>query len=602
MMSREYKNLLLSFRKDELKKEKYITVIDEIVDSRDKNNHPTVSFILVAYNEGDFFVRCIQSIVEQKTDKNFEIIVVDNGLDDNTVNKVKKYNLLYIKTKENIGPSSGRNIAAIHARGPLLASIDSDGYIADGYVDAAVDVMRNEKIIAVRGKVLPIDDNPIIKAKPKHYDLGEKKCVSLIDTEGNLIIRKKDYLSVGGMEDGLYGHEGAVLSYRMIEFYGYDFKQFYYSPALILYHDYQNSFASVREKMMRYQLLHYKIQLQYPFFQKMINQYTALRGDIKERKSFFNIWRNIQGKIVNKKVRKMQTAEMQNRFVKRKAKKINNKDTHNFTVVITCYNLGQYIQKAVDSILAQTLENIEIIIVDDKSTDEMTIGILKQLEKNVKVKYLNKNCGVSCARNEGITSAKSEYILCLDADDTIETTYLEKAKNIFDADKNVGIVSCGLKTVGDEHWEWIPDDKLQVQNMLASSPLPTASCFRKKLSVQAGMYDTKLRGYEDWNHWISIAKQGCNVRVIPEVLFFYLTRSNSKVKTSNKNVRHLVGKIIKNHKELYSEYYEEIIIDKHEELIKLRSQMKLITGFWIVRVMKKVWKVLKRIKDKYIEK
>ncbi len=267
--------------------------------------------------------------------------------------------------------------------------------------------------------------------------------------------------------------------------------------------------------------------------------------------------------------------------------KIITEEDGSFSVVVPCYNLGKLLPKAINSVLSQTLKNVEMIVVDDASTDEQTKRILKDVEQDVNIIYLKENKGVANARNIGIKKAQSEYILCLDADDTIESTYLEKAKNIFDADKNVGIVSCGLQSVGGSNEKFISKDKISVKDALVNSPVHTASCFRKEAHDQCGGYDIKLRGYEDWNHWIDIMKNNWTVRVIPEYLFNYYVRPNSKVNTSNKNAFELVSKIIENHKDLYDKNFAYVIAKKHAEWAKVISvsREKSVNYNWKTKII-----------------
>ena len=87
------------------------------------------------------------------------------------------------------------------------------------------------------------------------------------------------------------------------------------------------------------------------------------------------------------------------------------------SVVIPCYNSGVFIEKAINSVKKQTYNNIEIIVVNDGSTDPYTLNYLKKI-KNITL-INQKNKGLSNARNVGIKKAKGQYILPLDADDWI---------------------------------------------------------------------------------------------------------------------------------------------------------------------------------------
>lgn len=245
----------------------------------------------------------------------------------------------------------------------------------------------------------------------------------------------------------------------------------------------------------------------------------------------------------------------------------------NFSVIIPCYNLGALIDKAIDSVLAQDLEGVEVIVVDDNSNDEATKQKIQELRKNAfcKVIELDVNLGVSAARNRGIELSGAPYIMCLDADDYIEPTYLRKAKEIFDNNKKVGIVSCHVQCFGSNNNQWELPSHINIEDALVDSPVHTASCFRREAHENSGGYDVNLRGYEDWDHWIRIIKHEWELRVIPEKLFNYYIRPNSKVKTSNKNALDLVSKIIENHKDLYEKYFPFVISKKHLIIATLRG-------------------------------
>lgn len=98
---------------------------------------------------------------------------------------------------------------------------------------------------------------------------------------------------------------------------------------------------------------------------------------------------------------------------------------HKFSLIIPAYNVEKYIKKCLDSVLNQTYNNYEIIIVNDGSTDN-TSKILESYKSNKKIKIINQeNKGLSNARNTGVSNAKGDYILFIDSDDFIEKELLE---------------------------------------------------------------------------------------------------------------------------------------------------------------------------------
>ena len=107
--------------------------------------------------------------------------------------------------------------------------------------------------------------------------------------------------------------------------------------------------------------------------------------------------------------------------------KMNMVDCPKVTVIIPCYNMGQYIDEAVDSVFAQTMQNFEIIIVDDGSTDQATTQLLSNYHRpNTRV-LVTENQGLAAARNHAIRHANGEYLCALDSDDKLHPTYFEHA-------------------------------------------------------------------------------------------------------------------------------------------------------------------------------
>ena len=114
------------------------------------------------------------------------------------------------------------------------------------------------------------------------------------------------------------------------------------------------------------------------------------------------------------------------------------------TVVIPCHNDGKFIDEAVDSVLCQTFQDFEIIIINDGSTDEFTNELLKTYSKPKTKVFTILNQGPSIARNIAIEKAKGRYILPLDADDRIFPNYLEKAFKIIEANSRWIVLSKGI--------------------------------------------------------------------------------------------------------------------------------------------------------------
>jgi len=164
------------------------------------------------------------------------------------------------------------------------------------------------------------------------------------------------------------------------------------------------------------------------------------------------------------------------------------------SVVIPCFNYGQYVLEAVDSVLVSDLRDLEIIVVDDGSTDQATIEILNKLDRSRTRVIRQANAGQAAARNAGIRASRGRYILCLDADDAIAPDYLSKAFLILEADPRLGFVYSHLQVFGDENFVWHKPDYNFFQ-LLWENHVPTAAVFRKEAWGQVGGYK------RNWTAW-----------------------------------------------------------------------------------------------------
>lgn len=245
------------------------------------------------------------------------------------------------------------------------------------------------------------------------------------------------------------------------------------------------------------------------------------------------------------------------------------------SVVVPCFNDGEYLKEAINSVLNSTYKNVEIIIVNDGSVDN-TEQIGLQLEKEFEnIKYwLQDNSGPAVARNKGIELAMGEYILPLDADDKISNFYIHEAVEILENNKNTKVVYSEAEFFGNKKGKWeLPrysPDLLARENMIFCSAL----C-RKKDIVSCGGYSEEMTwGWEDWEFWISMLKDGGEVYKIPKICFYYRIKDNSRRKGTNKIAKKKTIIFINNK-------HKEFIHSKLNGPLRYnRTQSKLINSIW----------------------
>ncbi len=197
------------------------------------------------------------------------------------------------------------------------------------------------------------------------------------------------------------------------------------------------------------------------------------------------------------------------------------------SVIIPAYNYGRFLRDAIDSALAQTCPALEVIVVDDGSTDD-TPQILNSYGHRIVV-IRQENLGTSSARNAGIAAARGEYVSFLDSDDIWRPRKLECDAARFALDPTLGMVHCGVETfdhagrtlsvslTGLEGW--IAPDLLRLDRDVITAPGSNLTV-RKAVAEEVGGYDPGLLQAEDWDFCYRIA---CRYRAgfVPEVLVRY---------------------------------------------------------------------------------
>jgi len=162
--------------------------------------------------------------------------------------------------------------------------------------------------------------------------------------------------------------------------------------------------------------------------------------------------------------------------------------------------MGEYLSEAVESVLAQTYRDFEIIIIDDASNDKETVKLLEQYSHPmIHVIRNSQNMGVAAARNQGILLAKGEFILPLDADDYIAETYFEKAIKLFSKRPDIGIIYCNAEFFGEKSGPWnLPSFSLT--RMLIENLIFSAAFFKKSdWQRSVGYRSVMSAGWEDWD-------------------------------------------------------------------------------------------------------
>jgi glycosyltransferase involved in cell wall biosynthesis len=219
-------------------------------------------------------------------------------------------------------------------------------------------------------------------------------------------------------------------------------------------------------------------------------------------------------------------------FVLRRGVKINYFDSEPLeigqplvSVVIPCFNYGVYVAEAIDSVLSQTLSNVEIIVVDGGSTDCVTLEILAKLSRpRTRVIFQSGQSYVGANRNYGILHATGRYICCLDADDRLDPTFFEKAVYQLETFK-YDVVSAGYISFGKKVVTLCNMPHPVLEDLVLGNHVLTCAVFRHSFFKKtSGFVDTGAGSKhvaEDWRFWMELAITGARFYNIPESLLYY---------------------------------------------------------------------------------
>jgi GT2 family glycosyltransferase len=224
-------------------------------DSRE-NKSISVSVVIVAFGGREGLIDCFDSLVNQDDD-DFEIILVDNGNNENIHNQLINISMLHIFSPTNLHWTEGRNLGAYFARGRYIVFIDDDGLIDKDYISSVKAAWKHFDFLALRGRIKPKSKSSNLSVAG-HYDYGNYPIPAILMAEGNMAIKKDVFEAVGGFDPLVLGGEGLELTYRLLKkFPGRDI---YYWPGLLMFHDFvkgKNMLAKKKRHAITYSYFEY---------------------------------------------------------------------------------------------------------------------------------------------------------------------------------------------------------------------------------------------------------------------------------------------------------------------------------------------------------
>lgn len=222
------------------------------------------------------------------------------------------------------------------------------------------------------------------------------------------------------------------------------------------------------------------------------------------------------------------------------------------TLIIPCYNQARFLGDALDSVLAQDYDSLEIIVVNDGSTDDFTTRI-QNYQAHAHLKMVTQpNRGLPAARNLGIAAARGDFFKFLDADDWLAPTAISRQMAAFAQDPMPGLVYCDVTHVDAQGKPADDFSVAKTRRVLNGDILPSllvggyftpqTVLVPRKVLEHVGEFDETLGGTADTELWMRIVCEGYFAQFVPEKLAFYrLHDANMSLDTAHMHATHLLA-------------------------------------------------------------
>ncbi|GAA0768001.1 glycosyltransferase [Clostridium subterminale] len=287
------------------------------------------------------------------------------------------------------------------------------------------------------------------------------------------------------------------------------------------------------------------------------------------------------------------------------------------SVILPSYNVEKYIGKCIDSLINQSYENIEIIIVNDGSTDR-TLEVAKEYSKvDSRINIINQeNKGVSCARNNAIKKSTGSYIIFIDPDDYLHEDFV---KSLYDrlVESNSDLTICGHTKVYDNLYKTksktsktiFKGDEIFKEYFIGESTLTVLMCdkiFKSKIIKENNIYcPEEVTSGQDQVFILEYLVYCNSVSTIDNNYYYYYQRVGSK---SKRYEYHIFERTITKLEYLKRILVENSLYDKFERYFKIRLYMNLFSQGLLLytynfeKNFKSTFKILKKDSVRYINK
>ena len=507
-------------------------------------NQIKVSVIIPVYNVEQYLPKCLASVVRQ-TLQEIEIICVNDGSIDNCLKILEEFKSkdkrIKIINKENGGLGSARNAGFEIARGEYISFIDSDDYIDENFLELLYNEAKEDDADVACSGIKRENDGET------HFLINYSQTVITDDIYQKINVSKATQFSF--VWNKIYKH--AFLKENKLKFMqDIVFEDLVYTPQIMIK---SNTLVTVpdtfyhyvkREKSIFQDKENVDLEKDKLFALKYMCEYYKNAGiDFNQVPTLLKTYERVKGANVDE-IKESVPEKTE------KPKRVKLDNSYKISVIIPVYNSEKYISECLDSVIDQSLKDIEIICVNDGSEDNSLNILNEYASKDNRIKVISQPHtvnGAGSARNRGIEIARGKYISFVDSDDYIEPNFLQKMYEVaeeYDAD-----IACSgiIRETENENkiqlkFEEIkvsdnPDDNLKVSKSLPY-PYPWNKIYKREFIVSYGIKYVEDIYYEDYIFTPLVITKAEKLISVPDVFYHYMERKDSVTSTKS-NIKDL---------------------------------------------------------------
>lgn len=202
------------------------------------------------------------------------------------------------------------------------------------------------------------------------------------------------------------------------------------------------------------------------------------------------------------------------------------------SIIIPCYNSGAYLPDALASIQQYPDKRVyEVIIINDGSTDALTLDVLNDFAANGYTVLHQDNGGPAAARNSGVRVGKGKYLLFLDSDNKIRNAFIDTGLKVLNEKPDIGIVYGNAAFFGTSATPRFYPKPFDLHTLLLTNYIDMCSMMRREVWESTGGFDENriIIGHEDWEFWIRVGQMGWKFLFVNDIFFDYRQSDHSLV-------------------------------------------------------------------------